>query len=525
MGWRDDSSPGVGGVPATPATPATPSSGSGWRNQSTPGATRPAAAPSAASAPTGEIAQPDTLPPLNPLTATTGDYLAKLHQATGGLSEIGSRALDYARVAGSTFGLYDRMAGDNTGFAPDASGRYVQGGSVPDLDAANAASLAAERAKTAEARARLGPFAYAADLTGGGPIGKLGAATKLADVAAPVTGKWLGGVLASGTEGGALSATAAAGRGEDPVSAGLWGTLFGTAGGLPGGVASRPPNTGVRMPTTDKLRTASSTANTKLEGVHFDPASVDTAFNGVDYALSKGDASRMSPSLRSAVDTISQQISRGGSVTADDIAKFQRSLSGASRGDNDIRIASKFSNALDGVLSNERPLTGAAPGQAKSMVDAANAAGNIYKTSRSFDQWAQDPAKAPAAVRSAIESKPQFYQQPGLADEMTKIGRMWGQSPVGAWMIHHAVLPAILGGVGTITGGPERGLEYGAGGFLASQGIKSGGDWVARKRVADALLNAQHLAITGQPAPGGSTVGRNLLRATATKLGIAGDVP
>src|SRR4029077_14014590 len=76
----------------------------------------------------------------------------------GRLAHLWQNTKDEARVAGNTFGLYDRIAANQSGFAPDASGRWIQGGTISDLDAANAAALKAERAKTAAASERIGPI-------------------------------------------------------------------------------------------------------------------------------------------------------------------------------------------------------------------------------------------------------------------------------------------------------------------------------------------------------------------------------
>src|SRR4029077_12304113 len=76
----------------------------------------------------------------------------------GRLAHLWQNTQDEARVAVNTFGAMERAVADQSGFAPDASGRWIQGGMIPDLDAANAAALKAERAKTAAASERIGPI-------------------------------------------------------------------------------------------------------------------------------------------------------------------------------------------------------------------------------------------------------------------------------------------------------------------------------------------------------------------------------
>src|SRR4029077_3826353 len=119
----------------------------------------------------------------------------------GRLAHLWQNTKDEARVAGNTFGLYDRMMADQTGFAPDASGRWVQGGTITDLDAANAAALKAERAKTAAASERIGPIDTALmNAAGYGPLLAAGGS----------------GIVGGTAVGAGLGATAAYGRGEDP---------------------------------------------------------------------------------------------------------------------------------------------------------------------------------------------------------------------------------------------------------------------------------------------------------------------
>src|SRR4029077_17435288 len=120
----------------------------------------------------------------------------------GRLAHLWQNTKDEARVAGNTFGPYDRIAADQSGFAPDASGRWIQGGMIPDLDAANAAALKAERAKTAAASERIGPVDTALmNAAGYGPFLAAGGSGVAAGTAA---GAGLGFSSAIGRGGGAL---------------------------------------------------------------------------------------------------------------------------------------------------------------------------------------------------------------------------------------------------------------------------------------------------------------------------------
>ena len=79
-----------------------------------------------------------TPPPATMMTATTGDYIARLHQLGSGLGQIGQTADDYVRAATNTFGIGDRAAA-----------------AMSSLTGVGGGDLAAQRAQTAAAEARL----------------------------------------------------------------------------------------------------------------------------------------------------------------------------------------------------------------------------------------------------------------------------------------------------------------------------------------------------------------------------------
>jgi hypothetical protein len=434
-----------------------------------------------------------------------------IQAATGGLP-------DFVRVAGNALGLGDWLHSTVTGLTHPF-----------DIEAQKA-DWEAQQAQTKDASQHIGPVAtVAANLVGSAPLAAAGSGATTADAIAPYVtkvlgqkvGTWGAGVVGSSAENAALSALSAGAQGEDPIAAAKMGLLTGGAAGLPGGVTKRLPVRGPLAATSD-LEAKASGLQTDLEGVHFDPADVEKSFHGVEYNLSKGDKAGMSPSLKGTINDISKAITEGGSVTADDMAKFQRSLFTSTRSDSDYRLATKFSNGLNDTLSNARPWAGAAPGEAKGMVDAANLASNKANISSDIDTWLKKPGTAPAQVGKALENKPRFYKNiPGISDALGGVSRMTGQVPLNPWLVHHLVGGAVGEGVNALTGEHLPWWAGIGGGFLGSAALKGGLNMRASANVANALKNAQYLAQTGQrvstPRPTW-----DLLQMLTRSAGIAG---
>ena len=102
--------------------------------------------------------------------------------------------------------------------------------------------LAAQRAQTAAANERLGPVAYAANMTGYGPVSALRIAPRAADAARALTGGsrlagWGAGAAASGAEGAASAGLGTLGHGgslQDAKTAAEWGAVLGLGLALSG---------------------------------------------------------------------------------------------------------------------------------------------------------------------------------------------------------------------------------------------------------------------------------------------------
>ena len=158
-------------------------------------------------------------------------HLASLGKTAG---QTGQFADDMVRAATNTFGAGDR-------FAAGMSGLTGVGGG----------DLAAQRADTAAANARLPPEArIAANMIGYGPLAAQGIATGL--------GGGIKGAVAEGATSGLLSA--AGNRSPFDIGSDVRGTLGGAALGIPGGVGSKILNAGAGA-IANKLGAAGPLAN------------------------------------------------------------------------------------------------------------------------------------------------------------------------------------------------------------------------------------------------------------------------
>jgi hypothetical protein len=344
------------------------------------------------------------------------------------------------------------------------------------------------RSQVEQAGQDIGPLASgAADVAGYavGP-GKFKLAAKLAEAGG---GRLLARVGGSAVEGGLSSGAGALGHGEstgDALKAATAGAIVGgVTGTLPGGGGPRSVT-----PSTADLKAASKQAFAPLESMPVNPSQVESQFNRVSANMTPGDRASIGTTLNSKINDITREISGTNSLTADDVAKFQRTLTKSARGDADQRIAQQYSNALDTAL-----------GPAQPHVAAANRADNIYKTSRDIDKWAANPDTAPKMVASALAKRPAFYQsQPGLFDALNKVGQMSGPPSMMQQLIRHGV----SSGVGAATG---AGLDYALGGNPASGAVEGALTGAVYPRIAAAhraapvtsgLAAARHLAATGQ---------------------------
>ena len=357
------------------------------------------------------FSQPDdtATAPLDPRTATMGDYLVRAHQLASGLGQIGQTALDYGRVAGNTYGnALDRSLADQSGFKPTASGQWVQGGDIPDLPAAQATALAAEQAKTAAASERLGTAGtIAAHMTGAGPLGKIteGVGTAIApyvgplakstvEGAAPVAGKfgkWAGGVLGSGAVNAGATATSEVAGGESlsPWDIGVSG-VFGLAGGATGGVVGRGGKLASPV-SADDLHAVAQDIYKPLDNVLFNTGSeVKPEFDAFRSAIgSTTDLTGKRLGQAKATSAILEDLEGTPQLTGRNLQEAQRSLdkiaASPSSTVQDQEYAPKLKAALQNVMDNGLPFSGVPAGE-----QATGYAGRVQKAGDVFHGRAED---------------------------------------------------------------------------------------------------------------------------------------
>lgn len=303
--------------------------------------------------------------------------------------------------------------------------------------------------------------------------------------------------------------------GDNLRAAAIGGTVGAATGALPGAKGDLAPSA-TNSPTAG-LQAATKQAFTPLESVKIDPGHIGPAFDGVTAGLSSGMKTDMGDALTSATKKISGEMAdkfrSGDTVTADDIAKFQKTLGRAGNapgaGPTDSVIAQQYSDALSKAVKNAQPTDwgAVAPGTDLSQaIGAANKVGNQAKTSDDIDNWIKlagsKPDKVPDEVGKALDNNPQFYQthpdlQPmlqGVADSKPggwskfagKAGTMLGEAAIGA-------AAEAIGGQNPLVGG-LAGLATGA--ITPSLGGKMRGSALAMK-----LAQARHLNATGQKLP------------------------
>ena len=373
--------------------------------------------------------------------------------------------------------------------------------------------------QVANAGKDIGPIASGvADVAGYGlGAGSLGVGEGIGALATSGIAKGIGENIASrvagraigaGVEGAGSTIVGAAGHDENLTAGDLLKSTL-----LSAGTAALTPNLGAgskaKEPSpTAGLNAAKKTAFDPLDTVHYNSSDIQPGFDGVTPSLSSGDRVARSTDLKAAVNDVSQEMkdkaTAGGTITADDIAKFQRTVQGAATNPQDALIAKQYSDALTNSLKTARPLTtgSLSPGtNVADAVSAANTAANKAKTSGEIDDWItqaqRNPGKVPDAVDKQITNNPQFYQggvgdmlrdvansKPGL---MSKIG-----GKVGYGLANAAIDAAgnyIAGGnpiVGAITGG------------LGGTILGHGSDQYRAGDLVNKLAAARHFNATGQ---------------------------
>ena len=361
----------------------------------------------------------------------------------------------------------------------------------------------------------LGYMAGPGELRVGEGLSKLAGSTLGGNLAARIGGRMVG----SGIEGTGATILGAAGHDQDLTPGGLAksAALSTILGALPGGGGDRPVT-----PTTGALKTNMQNAFDPLESTWVNSRNTGQNFNAVTSSLpTRVD---IGDTLNGKIDQISKEIGdSNGVLSADTVARYQRSLMKAARGNaSDQNVAGNYIDALNTSLG---------PTNADA-VSAANTLANKYKTSREIDKWMTDPTNAPAAIKGALAKKPQFYQsEPGLPDALGAVGKMAdppGPIQSAANTAARAGWRGLVGaGLGTIMGGNS--------GIGAVQGVMDSlvfphvAQAVNANKVKLALQSAKHLNATGQivapdlfKTPGvGSWLG-DLMRQGGYSAGAAG---
>ena len=314
-------------------------------------------------APKSDIAQPtDSLPALNPLTATTGDYLAKLHQAAGGLEQLGQKAADYGRVAANAFGQGDIGLASIKSLYGDLTGT---GSDLP-------ATLKAEQAKTAAASADLGTAGtIAANMTGSGPLAVAGIGKGVAKAAEPYVSPYAARLIGGATEGGTIGGASSLGKGENVGWGAAIGSLFGLGGSALGGQGR-----GASVPQAADRAALEAEQAAKLAALKqpkFNPNDVDTAYRDAVLSLEPEVRGDISYGFRQKIIQNRTENARTGGTTAASVNGFARNPFAAARTNGDNILAARIRDNLvgpRGILATARPTTAHAPGEALDLHNA-----------------------------------------------------------------------------------------------------------------------------------------------------------
>ena len=198
--------------------------------------------------------------------------------------------------------------------------------------------------------------------------GELKGAAWLGGKAAPVIGKWAGGVLGSAAEGAGAGALGAAGHDEDIGQGAKWGGIFGGLGGTlgVGGPQDQPAPRGSgyfgtvppspAMPAARSipdLQAATTAAYKPNDSVLFMQNEVKPRLDDVENQIANstdltGEKRRLGTSTMEEVNNLRARPQ----LTATDIQQAQDRLQGYNRTPQDQHLAPQFSNALEDILQN-----------------------------------------------------------------------------------------------------------------------------------------------------------------------------
>ena len=254
--------------------------------------------------------------------------------------------------------IYDDAA--TAGFADTATAKVGDlmrsigvGNATPDVDTL--------RAQTAQNRKDVGPVASGVtDVLGYTTgLGKLGAGDALAT---KLGGGYLARIGGSAAENAGANVLGTVGHGDTDVGDNLRALATGLATGTVTGSLTRGSQAGAPSPTAG-LKADTKVAFDPLTTVKYDPGHFGPDFDTVTSGLSSKAKVDMGDALTGATKKISQEMAdkfrSGDTITADDVAGFQRTLSRAGSapgaGPTDPLIARQYSDALDGVVQKAAP--------------------------------------------------------------------------------------------------------------------------------------------------------------------------
>jgi hypothetical protein len=313
----------------------------------------------------------------------------------------------------------------------------------------------------------------------------LGAGRYVAGQLAPQIGRvlpegvssFLASRLGGAAEQGTIAAAGTAGHGGSASDTAKAFGVGGTIGSVLGSGAKEAPV----GRSADELKQANEAAWKAAEQTSVNPQTVANALGWTKQSLTPGEQMILKSSgLNNAVNQAGRTALNAGSMSVDDVAKFQGALQDAARSGSEQRLASKFSGALaNGLGPNE-----------SSVLQQANAATNTMKTDRDISGWLEDPKSAPAKIKSALVANPDFYDsQPGLKDALTQISQS-GQPSMTQNIIHDLATRLFKGAATAVAGGPVAGAVTAAVAPTVKAGIRAA-------PIRNSLLAAQHLNSTG----------------------------
>jgi hypothetical protein len=306
----------------------------------------------------------------------------------------GEAASDFGRAAANTFGVGDRLvAGWHTvlpAMYPSLFGGNATGPVAKDAATMGSqydAAVEAEKAKTAQANAALGPVgSFAANMVGGLPAGYLGVAGGATEAIAPTAVKALGStvgpyvarLIGGAGEGLGMSLLGDAGRGDQPGAHNAVSALIGTLANAFGGRGvGKPPV----APARADLETAKATALTNLAAPKFDPAVVEPAWNDAEAALTGDQRANLSFKMKQAVANQKAENSLGGGqngTPASVINGFARKIFAHAISPDDqvyaAKIRDNLANGPNSVLATAPTISGHQVGEAAQLNNAFNTA-------------------------------------------------------------------------------------------------------------------------------------------------------